>query len=248
MHKKGFSTTYTLKGFSTTYTLKKPQTFNRIVIQENIKESGQRIEKFVVEIWTNDKWTEIYRAGAVGYKHIGRFPMQKAKKIRLKLLEYRNIPNIEFVGLYKAPELLSTPQITRTKNGVVSMHCKTPDPTIYYTLDGSTPTQKSLKYTQPFALPKGGTIKAIATIQNGKQQSNIQEVTFDICPAKWQIITESSSAKGFEASNAMDGKANTLWHTPWDENCPKFPHSVTIDLGEKLKVSLRNDVSASPRR
>ena len=47
----------------------------------------------------------------------------------------------------------------------------------YYTLDGSTPTKQSLKYTAPFKLTKNCNVKAIATME-GKMNSDVRENSF----------------------------------------------------------------------
>jgi hypothetical protein len=36
-------------------------------------------------------------------------------------------------------------------------------------------------------------------------------------------------AAGYEAINAIDGKADTFWHTEWQEDSPGFPHLIQID-------------------
>jgi hypothetical protein len=48
----------------------------------------------------------------------------------------------------------------------VTISTTTPNPTIYYTTDGSTPTTASTKYTGPVAISTTKTLKAIATAPN----------------------------------------------------------------------------------
>jgi alpha-L-fucosidase len=59
-----------------------------------------------------------------------------------------------------------------------------------------------------------------------------------ISRAKWKIVNVTNETPGSGlAINLLDGKPNTLWHThgPDGEHAP--PHSVTIDMGETLKLS-----------
>lgn len=209
----------------------KPTAFNRLVLQEDIKNYSQRIESFSLEIMKDNKWQEIVKETVVGYKRIVRFPMQKTQQLRLKILESRTAPSLGFLGIYLSPEILSTPQITRNKEGIVNISCKTPEPKIYYTLDGSTPTISSLEFTKDFSFPQKGIVKAIAVTTD--KQSEIVTQRFDIAPIKWKIISPSE-ANGYNASYAIDGNPKTMWHTTKEGN--ELPHTLTIDLGETLTI------------
>ncbi|MEQ9287343.1 MAG: alpha-L-fucosidase [Cyclobacteriaceae bacterium] len=210
--------------------------FNRLLLKECIKTQGQRIEAFAVDVWTNGAWQQISEGTVVGYKNIRRFPMVKTEKVRLRVLASRVAPTLSAFELYKAPEMLSNPVITRNKKGDVSISCKTPDPKIYYTLDGTDPDLNSTPYTLPISLPKGGEVKAIAVIKDGTERSETVWTRFDVSPAKWTVKSVSSSHKGYEGEKAIDGNPNTMWHTPWSENAPDHPHTIEIDLGETLEL------------
>lgn len=217
-------------------TLPEKRSFNRLMIREGIKTQGQRIEKFSFDVWENDQWEEVAEGTVVGYKNIRRFPLREARKVRLRILESRVAPTLSTFGLYKASEMLSNPVITRDKNGMVSISCKTPDPIIRYTLDGAEPDEHSRRYSEPFALPQGGVIRAAAFIDNGTQKSEVVEKKYDLCAAKWTVVTTSSAQKGMEGEKAIDGNPGTLWHTPWGEEAPGHPHTIEIDLGEDLQL------------
>lgn len=61
----------------------------------------------------------------------------------------------------------------------VAIACSTPDATIYYTLDGSDPTNESTVYTEPISVEANVTIKAIA-MKEGYENSNIATAEYTI--------------------------------------------------------------------
>ena len=67
------------------------------------------------------------------------------------------------VSFDKASNTISTPQFTRNGNEVTVKVTQTEGTTIYYTLDGTTPTTESTVYTTPVQVVENGTLKAMAT-------------------------------------------------------------------------------------
>lgn len=51
------------------------------------------------------------------------------------------------------------------------------------------------------------------------------------------LVTASSEASGFGVDKAIDGSADTFWHTPWGSNLTTPPHTLRIDLGKTRRVS-----------
>lgn len=108
--------------------------------------------------------------------------------------------------------VVATPVITLTGNSV-TITCDTTGVTIYYTLDGSTPTSGSTQYSAAFILDSSCTIKAIA-IKGGKssavaEESYVKPITY---LTQWKIVG-NSEVHGQEIwscgeYNATDGK----WH------------------------------------
>ena len=49
-------------------------------------------------------------------------------------------------------------------------------------------------------------------------------------------VHASGQADGNPGSQALDGNADSLWHTPWDDKAPKHPHDITIDLMRPREV------------
>jgi len=201
------------------------KTFNRILLQEYIP-LGQRIAKFNVEAWINGNWQEIASETTIGYKRILRFPATSTDKIRINIQNSLACPILNKVSLFMAAEKISSPVITRNKEGMVTIQCPTPDPAIYYTVDGSEPTTSSNLYKSSFALPQGGTIKAVAVISNGETKSETVTADFDISAAKWTVI----SPKTNNIDNVIDG--NTGSSAIISDKQP-----LVIDLGENLQLN-----------
>ncbi len=86
------------------FQLKKKNTFDRLLLQEQIT-TGQRIEKFKLEIEIDGKWTLVTQGTTVGYKRLLRFSEVTAKKIRITILESRGTPTLSEVGLYNSNRL-----------------------------------------------------------------------------------------------------------------------------------------------
>ncbi len=215
-----------------TYKLSKPVTFNRVVIQEYIKEKGQRIEKFEVDIWDGIEWKLVAESTTVGYKRILRFPAVNTDQFRIRILESRVAPTISNLGLYMGEELLDLPSISRSKEGMVTIQCATPDPIIYYTLDGSAPSQSNTRYTGSFELKSPGVIRAKAfTSDHSKSTETVTEF-FDIIKDGWKIVAASKPAKGFEPEKAIDDNISTMWHTPWTNVKKSHPHEITVDMND----------------
>ncbi len=219
-----------------TFEFPEEQTFNRLVIQEYIKEKGQRIERFEVDVWTGEDWKLIAESTTVGYKRILRFPAETTSKFRIRILESRIAPSISNVEAYMGEELLDLPVISRDKSGLVTIKCSTPDPVIYYTLDGSEPTLSSHRYEKPFAMNKPGNIKAKAFTADGSKSTDVVSGNFDVPKTNWKIVEASAPANGFGPEKAIDDNPATMWHTPWGENVKKHPHEIVVDMGETYSL------------
>jgi hypothetical protein len=51
------------------------------------------------------------------------------------------------------------------------------------------------------------------------------------------IRADSQAGGEFAAANAMDGDADTMWHTPWEESAPEFPHELVVELPKPVRVA-----------
>ncbi len=211
------------------YIFNQPATINRCMIMEDVATHGQRVEKHALDAWIDGEWKEIATAATIGYKRILRFPDITTTKIRLRVLEQRLEAKISHVSVHYDLTPLKTPGVSRDREGTVTIKGSG---SIHYTLDGSAP----VAYTAPFALPKGGTVKAIAS--RGDERSEIATIRFDIAKAKWEIhaVSSQNPGSGEGAEKAIDGDPATLWHSKWSGGEDPMPHMIAIDFGEALDL------------
>lgn len=216
-----------------TLTFAKPVTFNRVMAQEYIA-LGQRVKAWSVEIWENGTYREVATGTTIGHKRILVLPANvTTTKVRINIQDAKACPVISEVQLYKAPGVLDAPVISRNKAGEVSVTCASADPELHYTLDGSEPTLSSPRFTAPVALAQGGTVKAKAFLVKEKQGSAVVKATYDVAPAKWQVMHTDSDAKGHAAADAIDGNAATFWASAKEG---AYPHELQVNLGEELTL------------
>ncbi|MCK5804901.1 MAG: M60 family metallopeptidase [Lentisphaeria bacterium] len=53
---------------------------------------------------------------------------------------------------------------------------------------------------------------------------------------KATAVSASSATSRSPASNAVDGFADTMWHTRWRGTAPRHPHEIVVDLGETMTI------------
>lgn len=100
---------------------------------------------------------------------------------------------------------------------MVSMGCATPDATIYYTIDGSTPTVKSAQYTAPIVIKETCPVKAVAVLE-GYENSPVMEMT----------ATKTTYEPATKATATKDG----VRYTYYEGLCEK---TADIPKGKKVK-------------
>ena len=80
-------------------------------------------------------------------------------------------------------ETVATPKMPRSGEfsgtKTITITCATPGAEVYFTIDGSTPSAASMRYTGPFAISATTTIKAIA-IKSGMNDSEIASATYTL--------------------------------------------------------------------
>ncbi len=203
--------------------------FNRILIQEYVK-LGQRVKKFIVQAYINDKWVNLAEETTIGYKRILRLPHTKTKKIRLHIKDAKACPLISNIEIYHAPKVLTRPQVLRNKSGEVSIIAPDTELDIYYTLDDSAPGEGTIKYEKPFELKKKTRLKTVCIDSKTNNKSPVKVVDFENCKEKWQVVYPKNKKKSI---NVIDGNITNSWYI---EN-KEMPVEIIIDLGDRLKLN-----------
>jgi alpha-L-fucosidase len=79
----------------------KPQTFDRVLLQENIA-NGQMVKTARLEQWQNGEWKEVTSFTTIGYKRLLRFPVILTSKLRLTITNAKGPVQLAEFGVYKA--------------------------------------------------------------------------------------------------------------------------------------------------
>lgn len=216
-----------IKQGSVTLNFNEPISFNRFLVQEYIK-LGQRVKSFTVEAFVNGEWKQLANQTTIGYKRILCFPNVKADKIRFTIADSKASPIISNIEVYDAPQILTAPKLIREKSGEITIIPADAGSEIYYTIGGSNPTSKSIKYSGKISTNnKKVIVKAIAYNSTTGKSSPITEESFDIGRQKWMILNTNDK----DAEKALDGNPDTVWHQNKDQS-QKLPIDLIIDLGQ----------------
>ena len=208
-----------------TIEFEQPTEVNRILLQEYIR-LGQRVKTFVIEAEVGGEWIEIDGQTTIGYKRILRFDMVKASKIRVNFLSAKAPLAISNIQLYRAPNVLTIPRIIRNREGMVSLSVSDTNVDVYYTLDGSEPSNASTKYEKPFLVEKPTVLKAVSIDPDDDKQTEPAVRRLDIAKGDWEIVN-TTSGNLMETEKMMDDDPNTFWAT---DKGVKSPQEVSIDL------------------
>lgn len=219
--------------------LREPVTVDTFDLREDVAAAGQRVEAFRLEVLQNGGWTECARGTTIGHRRILRTEPITGEGFRWWIEQSRGDAAIAHFGLHRRPVRSSPPRITRTADGTVTLAAAGANE-IRYTLDGSAVTQDAARYERPFALPLGGTVRALAFAAGAATapvEGNEATAVFGLPPAGFRIVDCSSEQGGNEAAaKAIDGDARTHWHSRWSPDSPRPPHHLTLDLGRDVAV------------
>lgn len=86
--------------------LKEAATVNVIMLQENIRDFGQRVERFAIDVWTGGEWKEIAHSTTIGLRKMVRLlkPVY-ASKFRIRILDARVSISLGNVSMYYLEEI-----------------------------------------------------------------------------------------------------------------------------------------------
>lgn len=203
--------------------------FNRLLIQEYIR-LGQRVKSFTVEAFSEGTWKELVKGTTIGYKRILRFPAVEATKVRVNITDSKASPVISNLGIFNAPVFLNAPTILRNQSGEITITANDVGPYFYYSLDGSEPTNQSLKYSDPVPTDGKLEVKAIAYDPATDKRSPVAVERFDVSRKDWKIV----GADDEKAYAILDGDIATTWHQHSNEK--NTPVDLVIDLGSEQKL------------
>jgi alpha-L-fucosidase len=200
--------------------LPKAETFNVVRLREAC-EFGVRIDEFAFDIWQDRKWQTLAQHSCLGPRRLLRLDARvTAQKVRLRIVKASASPVLAELGLYLLPELVEEPAIERDTQGIVSLRASGHGLALFYTLDGSQPSPASNRYGAPFALPAGGTVRALAVKTAGGTQSAVASREFDVAPKDWRVI----AATGDKPQNLIEGRTFL--------GPANSPVSIVLDLGQ----------------
>jgi alpha-L-fucosidase len=202
-----------IESASLEFQLPKEQTFDRLMLQENIS-VGQRIEAFRLEAWTENTWKKVARGTTVGCKRLLRFPAVTAQKVRLVIDASRTRPTLSSFGLYKSPPtVIIDPSGSAFESSVrVRLSSDSKNSAIFYSLDGSEPTLKSRRYTSPIELTRSALVRAVASVGE-ELAAELSEARFTKCLKVKSVVFEkpySAKYPGRGDTTIFDGRRGSL--------------------------------------
>ncbi|MFV0553550.1 MAG: alpha-L-fucosidase [Mangrovibacterium sp.] len=224
-------------------TTKEPVTVNRFVIQEDVKNYGERVVEHVFEVFVDGEWKEIVRGTNIGYKRILRFQSVTGTKFRFRVLAQRYNPAIATISAHFCETTPPQLELRVDAAGMVSLLPKqqdfkwhasvkdfADDVEVRYTTDGTEPNEKSQVYAGAFAA-ESKVIRAKAFVGD-KMGAELQEKV-GLTKKNWKLLQASSAKEKRAAQLAFDGDAGSFWQT---ENTGS-KHSLAIDLGATKIIS-----------
>lgn len=224
-------------------TLPGPVLVNRFVIREAIAHRGERIEQHTLYARVDGTWTPVAEGKTVGNRRILRFPPVTADAFRLSITESRLPAAVAHISAHYYDEPPKPVVVTRDADGLVSMGVGTSfdwknhgtmdlSQPVFYTLDGSDPSESSTRYTGPVALPQGGLLRARAIVEG--RQGSVSEHRLGIVRAGWTAFDAQGHTE--QAVRVLDGNRRSGWISEPSGASGSAPE-LTIDMGSVFEVA-----------
>lgn len=211
-------------------------TFNIVRLRENIK-LGQRLDSVSVEIWDGGGWRRLAQATSIGACRLIRLKEYvTTSRIRLKL-ESPVCPALSEFSLFAEPHNIEKPEITRNKNGIVTLKTEGMAYQVRYTIDGSAPSIMSTLYEKPFEFERQGVVRA-AAFSSGGRRGDISSREFDISKKIWKIHDFSAAGRSDHPASAIDDTDLTWWESGITGRKPaQAPQFLAVDMGQIEEVA-----------
>ena len=159
-------------------------------------EDHRTVEEFEVDVLDGDVWRELARGTTIGFRRLIRLDGAcRTSGLRYRITKSRGTPRVASLSLHRRPPLLRAPQIQRDRTGSVELSA--PGLEVRYTTDGSPVTEASKRYSAPFALPQGGTVRARSFPPSDRPSAAVGPAaeasrTFGLARAGWGVFDCSS--------------------------------------------------------
>jgi len=137
--------------------------------------------------------------------------------------------------------IIEGPQETFKTSAEITLSSALSGTEIYYTLDGSEPSSKTIKYIKPFVINNGVTVKAIA-YKKGYKTSYVSTATYQKITNNYTIKVNSDINKSFTAGGndgLIDGvrgssnwRVGNRWQGFWG-----IDFEAVLDLGKMQQVN-----------
>lgn len=219
--------------------LPKPALINRLVLQEPIARSGERVEEHAVDAWIGGRWHEIARATNIGYKRILRFDAVETSRLRVRIIRALAEPRLATLSAHYYRPRPPRIAISQSPEGLVSLcpiqsdfrwkpHQADAEATlqkgctIRYRVNGG----EEQTYTAPFRMD-GGRLTACATIGGERGAETLLAMGLD--KAGWRIASVTSSAEEHPAEHILDGNNATQWTASGED----LPQEIVLDLSRR---------------
>ncbi len=74
-----------------------PTAVNRVMLGEDIANTGERVARHAVDAWIDGKWQQVAEATNIGFKRILRFPDVTTDRLRVRITESRALPILKLL-------------------------------------------------------------------------------------------------------------------------------------------------------